>query len=75
MLTAVTSKMALLLYLSLPIKTRFTKTPKFPQFFDGRFVSPQQYLSASYISCLQQSLGGKQAALAAAMNKQAGTHL
>lgn len=75
MLTTVTSEMALLLYLSFPIKTHFIKTPKFPQFFDGFFVSPQHYLSASYISCLQYRLGGKQAALTAAMNKQAGTHL
>lgn len=75
MWTPVTSEMALLLYLSFPIKTHFIKTPKFPQFFDGCFVSPQHYLSASYISCLQYRLGGKQAVLAAAVNKQAGTHL
>lgn len=76
MLNTVTSKMALLLYMSFPIKTYFIKTPKFPQFFDGSFASTQYYLSVSYISFLQYRVcHGKHTVLAASMNKQAGTHL
>lgn len=70
MLRTLTSKVALLLYMSFPTKTCFIKTPKFPQFFDGCFLSMQYHLSVSYISYVQYWVcHGKHTVHVASMNK------